>query len=160
MSIKKILLWIVMPVVIVGIIIFLTFGITFTTTERDFYKNYDVLIDMRDCISCPFNHGLIKTTKQQYEKIALLEKSFFKEDRILVNQLRAEKNTLLDLLLQSVPDTLAISKKLNEISILQFNLEAKRVKHLLEEKNVLTTDQQKKFERHFIKPAVCPWMYR
>ncbi len=88
---------------------------------------------------------LIELTADQKQQVEEIRKSFLPEVAGVRQSLREKRLELSELLFAESPGMQAIEAKSLEISILQRELEKKVIDHILEEKDLLSPDQKKRF---------------
>lgn len=84
-------------------------------------------------------------TVDQKEKLEEIRKIFLPKVGQIREDLRSKRRVLADLLFSDVIDRQAITKKMEEITALQIKLEEEVIDHILEEKMLLTPEQQTQF---------------
>jgi Spy/CpxP family protein refolding chaperone len=84
-------------------------------------------------------------TADQKAKLEDIRKVFFPKVAQIREDLRSKRSVLADLLFSDVIDKPAIAEKMEEITALQINLEKEVIDHILEEKMLLTPEQQRLF---------------
>ncbi len=89
-------------------------------------------------------------TADQKAKLEDIRKVFFPKVAQIREDLRSKRSVLADLLFSDVIDKPAIAEKMEEITALQINLEKEVIDHILEEKVLLTPEQQTQFYRIII----------
>ncbi len=95
--------------------------------------------------SCSFLHKHLSLAESQKSRIEVLHKPFRSKVDQLKTEFRQQKDELSDLLLEPNPTAESINAKLDEIAALQVELQKVVVAHLLEIKEILTPEQQKRF---------------
>ncbi len=88
---------------------------------------------------------LIVLTADQKQQVEEIRRSFLPEVAGVRQSLREKRLELSELLFAESPDMQAIEAKSLEISNLQRDLEKKVIGHILEEKDLLSPDQKKRF---------------
>ncbi len=81
----------------------------------------------------------------QKKKLEDIRKVFLPKVGQLREDLRSKRRVLADLLFSDVIDKPAIAQKMEEITALQIKLEEEVIDHILEEKMLLTPEQQRLF---------------
>ena len=81
----------------------------------------------------------------QKQKMETLRKAFDERIYKIRETLIYNRNELVKLLSQPQPDSSKIDSLIKEMGILQTGLEREVINHLLQEKGILTPEQQKKF---------------
>jgi Spy/CpxP family protein refolding chaperone len=94
------------------------------------------------------------TPEQQQGMTAARDRMLNQVDE-LRQQLTAEREKLVDLLTAADSDRVAIAAQLDKITAVQRQIQERVVTHVLEEKTLLTPDQQTKFNE-IIRRRVCP----
>ncbi len=94
-------------------------------------------------------------TAEQQQAMTAARDRMLQEVDGLRQRLTAEREKLVDLLTAVEPDRAAISTQLDKIAAIQREIQEGVVAHLLEEKSLLTPDQQAKFNE-IIRRRVCP----
>ena len=84
-------------------------------------------------------------SESQTKEIEALRKSLEPKMEEIREELREKKAQLVYLLKESKPDLEKINIQLSEIESLQTKLQKLVIRHLLQEKNILTPEQQDKF---------------
>lgn len=101
---------------------------------------------------------LIQLSNEQKQKVEEIRKEFLPKVEKVRKELRQKRLQLNDLLFASKPDMKAIDDKTGEIADLQTKLEKEVINHILQEKEILTLDQQKQFheiiEKEFKKGSL------
>lgn len=97
-----------------------------------------------DKIACPL-HREIGTSREQWKQIGPRLAEFRKATRTICRDLSKKRAEMIDLLAQPQVDSEAIAAKREEILAEQRTMQQLVIDHLLAEKEVLTTEQQKKF---------------
>ncbi len=88
---------------------------------------------------------LIELTADQKQQVEEIRKNFLPEVAGVRQSLREKRLELSELLFAESPDMQAIEAKSLEISNLQRGLEKKVIAHILEEKDLLSPAQKKRF---------------
>jgi Spy/CpxP family protein refolding chaperone len=88
---------------------------------------------------------LISLSAEQKQKVELIRKDFFPKLDHIRRELQIKRLQLNDLIFAAEPDLKAIEIKASEIAGLQTELEKEVIDHILQEKELLTEDQQKQF---------------
>jgi len=88
---------------------------------------------------------LIVLTKEQKRQVEVIRRGFLPKVEGIRQSLRRNRLQLNDLLFTEAPDVKTIAEKNNEISALQAELEQEVIRHILQEKELLTTEQKRKF---------------
>lgn len=89
-------------------------------------------------------------TVEQKEKVEEIRRVFLPKVGRIREELRSKRHVLADLLFSDVIDKPAITQKMEEITALQIRLEEEVIDHILEEKMLLTPEQQRQFCRIII----------
>ena len=87
----------------------------------------------------------LSLTKSQAEEMKTLRDSFYLQSNKISSDLLERRTELVELLMASEPDTEKINEALSEIDSKQAELQKKVINYLLEEKEILTQEQQQKF---------------
>lgn len=95
--------------------------------------------------SCYFLHKHLSLSESQKARMEALDKPFRSKVNQLKAELRQKRDELSALLLEPNPTAESINAKLDEIATLQVELQKVVVAHLLEIKEILTPEQQKRF---------------
>ena len=95
--------------------------------------------------SCYFLHKHLSLSASQKGCMEALDKPFRSKVNQLKAELRQKRDELSTLLLEPNPIDESINAKLGEIATLQVELQKVVVAHLLEIKEILTPEQQKRF---------------
>lgn len=90
-------------------------------------------------------HQQLSLTKPQAEKMKTLRDSFYLHSNKISSDLFERRTELVELLMASEPDIEKINEALSEINSKQAELQKKVINYLLEEKEILTPEQQQKF---------------
>jgi len=90
-------------------------------------------------------HRQLSLTKSQAEKMKTLRDSFYLQSDKISSDLLERRTELVELLMASEPDTEKINEALSEIDSKQAELQKKVINCLLEEKEILTPEQQQEF---------------
>jgi len=88
---------------------------------------------------------LIVLTKEQKRQVEVIRRGFLPKVEGIRQSLRRNRLQLNDLLFTEAPDMKTIAEKSNEISALQAELEQEVIRHILQEKELLTTEQKRNF---------------
>jgi Spy/CpxP family protein refolding chaperone len=88
---------------------------------------------------------LIELTEDQKQKVEEIRKGFLPEVAGVRQALRQKRLELSDLLFAEHPAMRAIEAKSMEIASLQADLEGKVIAHILEEKELLSSEQKRHF---------------
>ncbi|MEW6108048.1 MAG: periplasmic heavy metal sensor [Nitrospirota bacterium] len=88
---------------------------------------------------------LIELTEDQKRQVEEIRKGFLPEVAGVRQALRQKRLELSDLLFAEDPDMQAIEAKSMDISNLQRELEKKVIDHILQEKELLSSEQKKQF---------------
>lgn len=84
-------------------------------------------------------------TEDQKEKLEGIREVFLPKVAQIRKDLRSKRRILADLLFSDAMDKQAITKQMEEITALQIRLEEEVIDHILEEKMLLTPEQQGQF---------------
>ena len=87
----------------------------------------------------------LNLSESQAKEMEALRKSLEPKMEKIREELREKKVQLVNLLKESEPDLEKINIQLSEIESLQTELQKLVIRHLLQEKNILTPEQQDKF---------------
>jgi Spy/CpxP family protein refolding chaperone len=93
---------------------------------------------------------LISLSDEQKQKVEVIRKDFLPKVSQIRQELRTKRLQLNDMIFSTEPDVEAIDDKTKEIADLQAKLEKEVIDHILQEKEILTIDQQRQF-REIIK---------
>ena len=88
---------------------------------------------------------LIALTAEQKRQVEEIRRDFLPKVAGIRQSLRDNRLKLNDLLFAEFPDLKTIAEKSNEISALQAKLENEVIDHILQEKNLLSPEQKRKF---------------
>lgn len=88
---------------------------------------------------------LISLTNEQKRQVEDIRRDFLPKVEGIRQSLRQKRLQLNDLLFAEAPDLKAITGKINEISALQAELEREVVEHILQEKELLNSEQKREF---------------
>ena len=88
---------------------------------------------------------LITLTEEQKRQVEDIRRDFLPKVAGIRQSLRDNRLRLNELLFAETPDEKAIAEKSNEISALQSKLEQEVIDHILQEKELLSTEQKKEF---------------
>ena len=88
---------------------------------------------------------MIDLTAQQKQKVEEMRKSFLPRVGNIRLELRRKRLHLNDLIFAPIPDMKAIEDIGKEIEGLQTRLEKEVIEHILQEKEILTPEQQRQF---------------
>jgi Spy/CpxP family protein refolding chaperone len=107
-------------------------------------KREPVMCEPDSCrVWCPL-HRELGTTDSQWTSLEPLQRKFQLTCYALSDTATALRAGLMDLLAQPKPDQSAVEAKQGEILAIQRQMQALVVNHLLEEKTILTAEQQSK----------------
>ena len=84
-------------------------------------------------------------TEDQRQKVENIREGFLPKVSRIRDELRSKRRILADLLFSGEVDRTVISRTMEEIAELQIKLEEEVMDHILEEKVLLTPEQQKQF---------------
>jgi Spy/CpxP family protein refolding chaperone len=107
---------------------------------------------------CSGRQGLLAAlnlTPDQQQRMDAARARLVQQVDQLRQNLTPERDALVDLLSVAAPDRAAITAQLDKIAAVQRQIQGQVVEHLLEEKNLLTPDQQAAFNE-IIRRRVCP----
>jgi Spy/CpxP family protein refolding chaperone len=90
---------------------------------------------------------LIALTKEQKRQVEEIRRDFLPKVEGIRQSLLRNRLQLNDLLFAESPDLKMIAEKSNEISTLQAELEREVIDHILQEKELLSTEQKREFYR-------------
>ncbi len=90
---------------------------------------------------------LIALTKEQKRQVDEIRKDFLPKVEGIRQSLLRNRLQLNDLLFAESPNLKMIAEKSNEISTLQAKLEREVIDHILQEKELLSTEQKREFYR-------------
>lgn len=88
---------------------------------------------------------MISLTPEQKQEVEKIRERFLPHVEGIRSKLREKRLRLNDLIFQAKPDIKAIEDTGKEISDLQTELEKEVINHILQEKEILTPDQQQQF---------------
>lgn len=88
---------------------------------------------------------MIDLSAEQKRKVEEIRKGFLPKVEHIRKELRGKRLELNDLIFASQPDMKVIDDKTMEIADLQAKLEKEVINHILQEKEILTLDQQRQF---------------
>ena len=88
---------------------------------------------------------MIDLSAEQKRKVEEIRKGFLPKVEHIRKELRGKRLGLNDLIFASQPDMKVIDDKTMEIADLQAKLEKEVINHILQEKEILTLDQQRQF---------------
>ena len=88
---------------------------------------------------------LITLTEEQKRQVEDIRRDFLPKVAGIRQSLRDNRLKLNDLLFAEAPDKRLIEEKCNEISALQVKLEQEVIDHILQEKNLLSPEQKRRF---------------
>lgn len=93
-------------------------------------------------------HEKLNLTEEQKEKIQDLKLKLQKELLPIQAELRNAEAELKTMLLEKQPDLRAVNKKIDQISKLQADIKKLKIRHQFDVRNLLTPEQQKKFDQN------------
>ena len=88
---------------------------------------------------------LITLTNEQKRQVEDIRRDFLPKVEGIRQALRGNRLQLNELLFAEVPDLKTIAEKSNEISVLQAKLEREVIDHILQEKELLSSEQKREF---------------
>lgn len=92
-----------------------------------------------------FLHRELDLSDSQEEKMSVLKETFHSSSRPIRAALKTKREQLLQFLINSETDIGKINSVQSEIDSLQSELQKRVIAHLLDEKKILTLEQQSKF---------------
>ncbi|HIE27512.1 TPA: periplasmic heavy metal sensor [Candidatus Poribacteria bacterium] len=126
-------------------ILLMGFGVSLFATRYQFWRAEKTHRHESGQNSCYFLHKHLSLSESQKSNMEALDKPFRSKVNQLKAELRQKRDELSALLLESNPTAENINAKLDEIATLQVELQKVVVAHLLEIKEILTSEQQKRF---------------
>ncbi len=90
---------------------------------------------------------LIALTNEQKRQVEVIRKDFLPKVEGIRQALLRNRLQLNDLLFVDAPDLKTIAEKSNEISALQAKLEREVIDHILQEKELLSSEQKRQFSQ-------------
>lgn len=105
-------------------------------------------------VSCPL-HRQLGATEAQWREIEPRVTKFQESARLVCEEARRAQAEMIDLIAAPAPDRGAIRAKQEEVITCQRRMQELVVDHLLNEKNVLTPDQQDQLFRLVRQQAGC-----
>jgi len=108
-----------------------------------------------DGASLPDLSANLNLTPEQRVEMSAAKEKLLQQVADLTRELTSRRETLAALLAAPETDRPAIVKQLDEIALLQRQIQQRMVEHLLEEKGLLTLEQQEAFNE-IIRRRVCP----
>ena len=87
----------------------------------------------------------LSLSNKQQERIAALNEPFFKHVALLRQEVNSKANELRQVLIQPLPDRVAVNDRLNEVIRLQNQLQRETVHHMLKVREELSEQQWAKF---------------
>ena len=97
----------------------------------------------------------LNLTPEQQEQFAVARQRLLEQVQELRRQLTPEHEKLVDLLAAPAPDHAAIASQLDAIANLQRRIQQQVAEHLLEERSLLSPEQETNFNQ-FIRTSLCP----
>lgn len=96
-------------------------------------------------VPCEYLCEQLSLSASQRQKMEIFKKAFDEKTDRRRKTLSHKRNDLVELLNQPSPDYQKIDSLINQIGIAQAELEKEVIDHILQEKEILTPEQQKKF---------------
>lgn len=96
-------------------------------------------------VPCEYLCEQLSLSDSQKQKMEMFGKAFDEKTDKKRKTLSYQRNELVELLNQPSPDHQKIDSLINQIGIAQAELEKEVIDHILQEKEILTPEQQKKF---------------
>jgi len=102
----------------------------------------------------------LSLTEDQMAQLEARRTSFEKQIVEIRIKLREKREALMEEIRAAVPDSTRIDQLVDEIGTLQLELEKQTIRHILQEKAILTPEQREKFfsmfEEHFHRRGMMP----
>jgi Spy/CpxP family protein refolding chaperone len=106
--------------------------------------------------------GELALTKEQMAQLEAQRSALESELRGTRTQLREKRQALMESLRADKPDTLSIDRLVEEIGALQVGLEKQMIRHMMDERRLLTPEQRQKFylmiRKHFRDREDASWV--
>ena len=96
-------------------------------------------------VPCEYLCEQLSLSDSQKQKMEIFRKTFDEKTDKIRKDLRHKRNELVELLKESYLDRQKIDSLIKEIAFAQMELEKEVIDHILQEKEILTPEQQKKF---------------
>ena len=135
---KKLLIWVIGLLSIVNIAALATIGYHRLCYYKE--RHHEIRHTQRD-----FLHRELTLSDTQAEQIKILKESFHSNANPIRASLRTKREQLLQLLTAAESDRAKINIVQSEIDSLQAELQKLVIDHLLDERKILTIEQQSKF---------------
>jgi len=132
-------------VIILLVILLVGFGASLFATRYQFWSGGKRYCHGSGRSSSCFLHKHLSLSESQENNMEVLDKPFRSKVNQCKSTLRQKRDELSALLLKPNPTAESINAKLDEIATLQVELQKMVVAHLLEIKEILTPEQQKRF---------------
>jgi hypothetical protein len=120
------------------------FGIWLVHSIPSLFNNYQCTKGLKDCRKCPLQAAL-DMNDSQWVLIEPRIKAFHESSAIVYKEIADSRAALIDELEKPQPDSAAISICRERIQIGQNKMQILVVNHILDEKSILTSEQQKQF---------------
>jgi Spy/CpxP family protein refolding chaperone len=131
------------------------FGTTFGVRTYRHYCDVGAGVGGAECPARQDPLTQLDLTPTQQQGMTATRDRMLKQVDELRQQLTAEREKLVDLLTAAKSDQDAIAAQLDKITAVQRQIQERVVTHLLDDKTLLTPDQQTKFNE-IIRRRVCP----
>lgn len=147
---------------VLGIIILVIANISalVTIAYNRWFKSEETSISPGLRHSFVFLRQELSLTDDQMAQLQARRASFDKQIGEMRIKLREKREALLEEVRATVPDSARIDQLVDEIGMLQAELQKQAIRHILQEKAMLTPEQREKFlsmfEGHFYRRGMMP----
>jgi len=131
--------------IILGVILLIAINVSVLATVGYYWRCGRV---NRSCGGCAPGEYIclhLDLSDSQKQKMETFKKVFDEKTDTIREALSHKRNELVGLLSEPFPDRAKIDSLVNQIGTAQMELEKEVIEHLLQEKQILTSEQQKKF---------------
>lgn len=140
---RKIIFFMILLLVIINI------SALATITYKHWYISNHLESIGRPGIQMDILSSELDLSQKQIDQLSKQIGKFESETQVLIDSLRAGGVNLIDEIASTNPDTVKLEMMANKISDYQIQIKRKLIAHLLNEKAILTPEQQQKFFNMF-----------
>lgn len=138
---------------ILGLVLSIAINVGFLTTAA--YHSWERTTGEAHHKDSSFLKRNLNLSEPQLAEIESIKNSLDSKADVLKKELRETRIRLFNLLAEQDPNREEINKVLQELEALQVNLQKLAIEHLLQQKNILTSEQQRKYFS-IISERLCP----